>query len=361
MTHVIETVIPRNGLARWRVAGCVAAAAVIAAGCGKARHTYPTISAVNPDGGNVNVHGTYNHCPQLIFVASPDHADVGGTIALSVSASDAENDPLTYAWSATAGTIDKPDAPMTTFHCTARGAVTISLTVGDGNCDSKTSGDVLCRSDDAGAPDGGAAGAGGGAGTGGQAGAGGQAGTTGAGGTGGSSTAGSAGRGGSTGTGVGGSTATGTGGSTGVAGTGGGGPCIESNPPPDIATACSACIAAMSNPMTDGCCALPDATGRQLCQAAAACMRAGMCVMDGDATACFCGTNGGTCDQPGQSNGPCVNEMKAAAGRNVATMTTDTPTTPQVVARQGDPNFALGRASNIINVAGLYCPTECGF
>src|SRR6478752_1521674 len=69
MTHVIETVTPRNGLARWRaVAGCVAAAAAIAAGCGKARHTYPTISAVNPDGGNVNVRGTYNHCPQLIFV-----------------------------------------------------------------------------------------------------------------------------------------------------------------------------------------------------------------------------------------------------------------------------------------------------
>jgi len=367
MTPVMKTVTPRIGLARRSAAvagAAMAALALLAAGCGKARHTYPTISAVQPDGGNVNVSGTYNHCPQIIFAASPNHADVGGTIALSATASDDENDPLTYAWSATAGTIDKPDAAMTTFHCTARGAVTISLTVSDGKCDSKTSGDVLCRSEDAGASDGGAAGGGGSAGTGGQAGAGGQAGTTGTGGTGGtggSNVTGSGGTGGSIGPGAGGSTGTGAGGSTGAAGSGGGGPCVETNPPPDIAAACSACLAANANPTTDGCCALPDATGRQLCQAAAACMRTGMCAMNGDVTSCFCGTNGSTCDQPGQANGPCLDEMKAAAGRNLTTMMTDSPTTPQVIARQGDPMFALGRASNIINEAGLYCPTECGF
>ena len=42
-------------------------------------------------------------------------------------------------------------------------------------------------------------------------------------------------------------------------------------------------------------------------------------------------------------------------------MMTDTPNPAQVVARQGDSNFALGRAANIINVAGLFCPTSAGF
>src|SRR5262249_28837915 len=134
---------------------------------------YPTISVVSPDGGGVNIKGTYNHCPDIVFAASPNHADVGGTIALSVSATDEDSDPLTYAWSASSGTIDKPDAPTTTFHCTARGSVTIALTVSDGECQTKTSGDVLCQSEDAGAM-------GGTGGSGGQAGNG-QAGTTGTG------------------------------------------------------------------------------------------------------------------------------------------------------------------------------------
>jgi hypothetical protein len=53
--------------------------------------------------------------------------------------------------------------------------------------------------------------------------------------------------------------------------------------------------------------------------------------------------------------------MTAAAGRNVVTMATDSPNAATVLARQGDPNFALGRASNIQVDAIGFCQVECGF
>ena len=97
-----------------------------------------------------------------------------------------------------------------------------------------------------------------------------------------------------------------------------------------------------------------------------ACMRTGgttgtTCNLSGDVTTCFCGTNQATCDAAGAANGPCVAQVTAAAGRNITTLTTDVPTAAQVLARQGDPNYALGRAANIHGVAGAFCPAECGF
>ena len=337
----------------------------LASGCNKARRSYPTISAVNPDGGNVNVRGTYNHCPQVFYSASPTHAAVGQTISLMASASDSDGDPLTYSWTADGGTIDDPKAPKTLFHCTTRGAFMITLTVSDGLCPSMTSGQVLCQSEDAGAPDdGGAAGAGGAAGTGGAAGVGGSTGTAGTTGNGGTTGAGGSAAG-SIGTGTGGSV--GAGGTTGTGGAGaggtGGGACIETNPPPALVASCTTCLAANASPMTDGCCGIQtgDPTGYTLCQAASACIRGNMCNNLGDTTSCYCGTHAATCDTNGQPNGPCVSEISAAAGRNINTHATDTPTAAQVEARYGDPSFAIGRAVNIQNVAGAFCTTECGY
>lgn len=81
----------------------------------------------------------------------------------------------------------------------------------------------------------------------------------------------------------------------------------------------------------------------------------------GDVTSCYCGDHLLDCDQPGAPNGPCVQEITAAAGRNVTTMTTDAPSEAYVLARYGDPNDALGRAANIHGIAGAFCPTACGF
>ena len=72
--------------------------------------SYPTISRGIPDGGNVNVHGTYNHCPQAFFSATPDHAPVGQSDRPDgVGVATRTTTPLTYSWTATAGTIDDPE------------------------------------------------------------------------------------------------------------------------------------------------------------------------------------------------------------------------------------------------------------
>jgi hypothetical protein len=85
------------------------------------------------------------------------------------------------------------------------------------------------------------------------------------------------------------------------------------------------------------------------------------CNLGGDITSCFCGTMPAACDQTMGPNGPCVAEMTAAAGRNVLTMTTDTPNEAQVLDRQGDPTYALGRAATVQVIASAYCTAECGY
>ena len=346
-------------------------------GCNKADR-YP-ISARSADGGNVGIHGDYNRCPQVIFVATPDHVTVGRPILLMAIASDQDGDQLSYAWTATAGTISDPTAPTTSFECARNGDVTITLTVRDDSCPSATSGVVLCQPGDGGTddggPDGGAGGRGGGGG--GQTGTGGTTGLAGVGGsgmagtgpggsggmaTGAGGSSGSTGAGGSSGNG--GASSGGRGGSSG-GGAAGSGPCIETNPPQELAADCTACLNLNQNPITDGCCNITnDPLGVQLCQAASACMRTGSvsgapCNNMGDTGTCYCGTSG-TCSAGG-ANGPCVQQIAAAAGRNVVTHVTDTPTPAQTIQRYGLPDFAIGRAGNIQTVAGAFCPAECGY
>ena len=154
-----------------------------------------------------------------------------------------------------------------------------------------------------------------------------------------------------------------TGGGPGNGGTGGGGACRETDPPAGIAATCAECLDANDNPATDGCCQISDPIGLQLCQAVSACVRANAntCIIFGaDVTPCHCGTRLATCDGAGQADGPCVAQFTAAAGRNITTKTTDSPSAAQVLARQGDPNYALGRSANIYGIAGSFCPAECG-
>ena len=53
--------------------------------------------------------------------------------------------------------------------------------------------------------------------------------------------------------------------------------------------------------------------------------------------------------------------ITAAAGRNVMTTTTDTPTPAQILSRFGDTAYAIGRASSIHSFAGNFCAGDCGF
>jgi hypothetical protein len=339
---------------------CTVAALMLLASSGCGKKAYPTITARNPDGGSVHVHGTYNHCPVAVFTAIPEHVSIDRPIALTAFASDTNNDPLAYFWEASSGTLERPTSPTTTLRCAAPGAVTITLTVSDNFCNSKTSGVVLCQPADGGVADGSAAdgsadGAGGGSGAGGQAGAGGSLGA-------GGSPPGQGGIGGTSGGGGGGV----TGGGASGGGGGASGACLETDPPAAVAATCQSCIDTNDNPATDGCCGIRDGVGLQLCQAASACMRTGgppvgTCNVSGEVTSCFCGTNLATCDAAAQPNGPCVAPITAAAARNIVTMTTDSPSAAQVLARYGNPDYALGRASNIAAIAGVFCPFECGF
>ena len=342
-------------------------------GCNKAERRYPTINARSPDGGSASVHGDYNRCPQVLFIATPEHVRVGQPISVMAIASDADGHTLTYAWTATSGSFASANSPTTTFECARNGAVTITLTVSDASCPSTISGVVLCQPGDGGVPDGGAgADATGAGGT-----SGGQAGATGAGATGGTGTGGTTGAAGAGGSGSGAAGQGGNGGlagaagggagATGTGGTGLGATCAETEPSAEVAAVCSPCLELNKNPDTDGCCKITDAVGLDLCRRASACMRSGgstavTCNVGGDVTSCFCGTaDTTTCARPGAANGPCVAAFTAAAGRNLVTRMTDSPSAEQVLARQGDPAYALGRAGNIHGIGALFCQAECGF
>jgi hypothetical protein len=143
--------------------------------------------------------------------------------------------------------------------------------------------------------------------------------------------------------------------------------CWETNPPPEKAAACMACLKKnkIQSAAADGCCGIHDSVGLQLCQAVSACIRAGgppngNCNLAGDTTTCFCGNHQADCDIAGKANGPCVAQIAAAAGRNIETQTTDTPNAAQIMDRYGLTKFALGRATNIAAIAGALCKTECG-
>ena len=74
--------------------------------------------------GSVAVNGVANVCPMIDGIsASPSEVLVGGTIALTGAAHDADSGPraLSYQWQATCGTISNAASQNPTFTCTAAG------------------------------------------------------------------------------------------------------------------------------------------------------------------------------------------------------------------------------------------------
>lgn len=77
-----------------------------------------------------------NVCPVLDTASAlPTTAAVGETIALTGVAHDPDEGPgaLTYAWTATSGTLSSPTAASPGFTCTEVGTVSLTLTVSDGD------------------------------------------------------------------------------------------------------------------------------------------------------------------------------------------------------------------------------------
>lgn len=86
--------------------------------------------------GSVAVTATTNVGPVIEeFSLSPLVAYTGTRVTLRAAASDidAGPSPLTYSWSASAGTIDDPSAPLARLTHSAPGSVTVTLSVSDGD------------------------------------------------------------------------------------------------------------------------------------------------------------------------------------------------------------------------------------
>ena len=101
-----------------------------------AQVTVPLSCKEAPKTGSVLVNGVLNVCPVIDGIgASPAEVKVGGSIALSATAHDSDASPsaLSYAWTASAGTLSDASAQNPSFTCTAPGPVTLTLKVSDGD------------------------------------------------------------------------------------------------------------------------------------------------------------------------------------------------------------------------------------
>jgi len=95
--------------------------------------------------GSVSFEGRITLCPEFTFVfASPLQTGVGGQINVSATASDADNDPLSFSWTATAGSFVNPAAASTKYNCTSAGTQVLTVTATDGICEKQRTVNVTC-------------------------------------------------------------------------------------------------------------------------------------------------------------------------------------------------------------------------
>jgi hypothetical protein len=98
--------------------------------------------SASPDAGALTSTTDTGNCASVTSaVATPGVANVGASVQLTASAVAPDRSALTYAWSASAGTIDTPSAASANFTCpSTAGDVTVTLVVGDGSVPA----DVTC-------------------------------------------------------------------------------------------------------------------------------------------------------------------------------------------------------------------------
>jgi hypothetical protein len=112
------------------------------------------------------------------------------------------------------------------------------------------------------------------------------------------------------------------------------------------------------DPTTGSCDAIQDPGDRKLCKDLYLCITTSSCIgTAGDTLPCWCGSNALTCTTsntaPTKANGPCVDQIVAAAKLT----TYDAATINQHFV---DPRFPLGMAMNEAICQGAFCAPECG-
>ena len=136
--------------------------------------------------------------------------------------------------------------------------------------------------------------------------------------------------------------------------------------PPASQDSCFNC-----DPTLAGCDLITDPNDKVLCQNLYACLIApthlgnaafpGSCLGPfGDPLGCWCGSNGLTCatanSGAGQANGPCLQQVLAAAKTTDAATINNNFVLP--TANDGTP-LPLGRATNLVICRGSFCISEC--
>lgn len=95
--------------------------------------------------GSAGIEATASVCPSVTsYDVEPSQVVVGGAVHLTAAAEDPNGAPLTFTWSATAGTIADAHAQATTFTCTAVGVPVVTIQVSNGTCDDTASAPVDC-------------------------------------------------------------------------------------------------------------------------------------------------------------------------------------------------------------------------
>ncbi len=306
-----------------------------------------------PDGsivttGGISVKASVNVCPQLLTATATVGAD--GTIEVSATAKDLDEDSLSFQWAAKSGSFADEDAPSTTYTCDGAGEQTFTATVTDSDgCSHSKDVKVACQpatmdagaaNEDAGAAneDAGAAEQ--------DAGAVLDSGTSKPADVGASLDAGSS--------------APDAGASEADAGAGAD---AGSSAPPAAplctgtpANACEECACSSCTTEMDACKALAGnaaegpAAGQpksELCQAVVRCGQAAGC----RGTACYCGTADLVSCLTGSADGPCMAEINAAAE------TTDVVT---LQGRQTSTTYAVGLANQVSTCSENSCADTCG-
>jgi hypothetical protein len=302
----------------------------------------PACDAPSPTGVPLVPAGR-TQCPSLVLSISAGEDEVRDDATVSAGAPAADpSGPVSFLWSATAGSFADPGAASTRYRCPRSSSTslqTITVSASRGPCTVTQQIVVICAGFTAG-----------GAGSGGTlgGGAGGAAGTDGP----------DAGADPDVGAqaGDGGGDAADAGREGGDA-SGGFLTCGLADSTIDEGEACNRCTldncttlesARRDVPVTDGCHHLKSDADRVRCQALYCCIRAQHCVVQGDATPCWCGTTDAVACMQGTEppNGPCRSEFQAAAG---------TAEVAQIALEMIDPTLPIGGAVNLATCRASFC------
>ena len=97
--------------------------------------------------GSVMLNGSLNVCPVIDSLSvAPAETTVGNSVDLLASGSDADRLPaaLSYAWTASSGTLTGAALANASLKCTVAGTTTVTLVVNDGDCSDTLTQTVTC-------------------------------------------------------------------------------------------------------------------------------------------------------------------------------------------------------------------------